>query len=122
MKQILINLVSNGLKYTLEGYVKVIVKCQTSKKKIKFKVKDTGVGISADQHAKLFSAFTKIMKDRDLNKEGVGLGLQVSKNLALAMGGDITFKSMEGIGSSFTLKLPFHSVDEAFIAGNGLDF
>lgn len=54
----------------------------------------------------MFSAFTKILKDRDLNKEGVGLGLTVSKNLAVAMGGDITFLSKVGVGSTFTLELP----------------
>lgn len=54
----------------------------------------------------MFTAFTKILKDRDLNKEGVGLGLTVSKNLAVAMGGDITFLSQIGVGSTFTLELP----------------
>ncbi len=58
-----------------------------------FGIKDTGVGISEEQFKRMFSAFTKILKDRDLNKEGVGLGLTVSKNLAIAMGGDITFES-----------------------------
>lgn len=79
-----------------------------------FKIKDTGVGISPELHAKLFSAFTKIMKNRDLNKEGCGLGLQVSKNLARAMGGDINFKSKVGIGSTFTFSLPYFKSAEEF--------
>eukprot|EP00347_Sterkiella_histriomuscorum_P021684 403333123 len=122
MKQILINLVSNGIKYTLEGYVKIIVKYDYPTNMILFKVKDTGVGICEEQHAKLFSAFTKIMKNRDLNKEGCGLGLQVSKNLANAMGGNIEFKSMVGRGSTFTLSLPYHKDMEEFNAASNLEF
>eukprot|EP00347_Sterkiella_histriomuscorum_P020032 403339357 len=122
MKQILINLVSNGIKYTLEGYVKIIVKYDYPSNMILFKVKDTGVGICEEQHSKLFSAFTKIMKNRDLNKEGCGLGLQVSKNLANAMGGNIEFKSIVNRGSTFTLSLPYHKDIEEFNAVSHLEF
>ena len=55
---------------------------------------------------KLFSNFTKFMADRQLNKEGVGLGLNISRNIARALGGDITVKSQIGIGSRFTVHLP----------------
>ncbi len=55
----------------------------------------------------LFTAFTKISKDRHLNKEGVGLGLAISKNLAVAFGGDIEVESEVGKGSSFTLVIPY---------------
>eukprot|EP00347_Sterkiella_histriomuscorum_P022748 403337305 len=115
MKQILINLVSNGIKYTIEGYVKIIVKFDIETNLVQFNVKDTGVGISIDQHAKLFSAFTKIMKNRDLNREGCGLGLQVSKNLANAMGGNIEFKSLFGKGSLFVLSLPYYKKKEQLL-------
>jgi hypothetical protein len=54
----------------------------------------------------LFTNFTKIMKNRELNHEGVGLGLTISKNLAKALGGDISAQSQIGIGSTFTLKIP----------------
>ena len=56
-------------------------------------MKDTGVGIHPHRVKNLFTAFTKIMRNRELNQDGVGLGLVVSKNLALAMGGDIKVKS-----------------------------
>eukprot|EP00347_Sterkiella_histriomuscorum_P002149 403369283 len=112
LKQILINLVSNGIKYTLEGYVKIIVKFDKETNLVQFNVKDTGVGISIDQHSKLFSAFTKIMKNRNLNRQGCGLGLQVSKNLANAMGGNIQFKSQVGKGSLFVLLLPYYKTKE----------
>lgn len=60
----------------------------------------------------LFTNFTKIMKNRELNHEGVGLGLTISKNLAKALGGDIYVQSQIGVGSSFTLKIPVVFVTE----------
>ncbi|CDW91215.1 periplasmic sensor hybrid histidine kinase [Stylonychia lemnae] len=114
LKQILINLISNGIKYTIKGSVKIFIDYESQLKHIKFQVKDTGVGISHDQYGKLFSAFTKIMKDRDLNQEGVGLGLQVSRNLANALGGEISFESQVGVGSNFTLALPCTQSIEEF--------
>jgi len=62
----------------------------------------------------MFTAFTKIMKNRDLNKDGVGLGLAVSKNMATSMGGDITFESQLGVGSTFTLMLPLKQDENLF--------
>jgi signal transduction histidine kinase len=67
---------------------------------------DTGVGMSRNQQVQLFTPFTKIMHNRQLNREGVGLGLAVSRNIAIALGGDITLESVEGQGSTFTLSLP----------------
>ena len=54
----------------------------------------------------LFTNYTKIINNRELNREGVGLGLTISKNLAKALGGDIYAESSIGIGSNFTLKIP----------------
>lgn len=70
------------------------------------KVKDTGVGMTAQQVSKLFRNFTKMKKDRCMNKEGVGLGLMISKNLANALGGDIVVTSKESQGTCFTLIVP----------------
>jgi len=64
--------------------------------------------------ASLFNDFTKISKHRDLNKEGVGLGLTISKNLALALGGDIDVESEVGVGSIFTLYIPVEFSDKVF--------
>lgn len=108
VKQILINLISNAIKYTPRGSVKVSARVKDEKADmIEILVADTGVGMSEDQMLKLFTPFTKILSNRKLNAEGVGLGLAVSKNIALALGGDITAESVLGKGSIFTLTIPY---------------
>lgn len=73
-------------------------------------VKDSGVGMDKYQLSMLFTAFTKIMNNRELNKDGVGLGLTISKNLAQALGGDILVESEVDQGTKFTLVLPYCGV------------
>eukprot|EP00347_Sterkiella_histriomuscorum_P001402 403372173 len=109
LAQILINLLSNALKYTQEGFVKLIGTVNLQEKQILLVVDDSGVGMSQNQISQLFTTFTKIMDNRQLNKEGVGLGLTISKNLANALGGDITVVSQVDKGSQFTLILPYES-------------
>lgn len=69
-------------------------------------MEDSGVGISREQMDNLFRAFTKIMNHRELNKDGVGLGLTISKNIARALGGDIEVISTLGQGTKFILNFP----------------
>lgn len=104
LKQILINLISNSVKYTKQGSVKVEAKADN--RLIKLTVRDTGVGIESDRLENLFTAFTKIMRHRELNTQGVGLGLTICKNLAGALGGDISVTSTVGLGSEFMVTLP----------------
>ncbi|TNV85571.1 hypothetical protein FGO68_gene10683 [Halteria grandinella] len=105
--QILINLLSNAVKYTQCGHVAVDVAKDELEGVLKIIVEDSGVGMSHEQVDKLFKPYTKIMSNRNMNKEGVGLGLAVSRNIARALGGDITVESKEGKGSRFTLILPY---------------
>eukprot|EP00347_Sterkiella_histriomuscorum_P012315 403369061 len=109
LSQILINLLSNALKYTEQGYVKLKGLVDTNRNLLLLQIKDSGVGISQNQLNNLFVAFTKIMNNRHLNKEGVGLGLTISKNLAKALGGDITVTSQANSGSIFTVALPYQN-------------
>ncbi|CDW87511.1 multi-sensor hybrid histidine kinase [Stylonychia lemnae] len=104
LRQILINLLSNAIKYTRKGFIKIIIN-STEKQTLQIQVVDTGVGISEEKIKTLFSIFTKIMEDRELNKQGVGLGLSISKKLAQALGGDITVESEKDIGSTFILQI-----------------
>lgn len=114
VKQIIVNLVSNAIKYTQKGYVKVRPELSEDHNYLNLNVEDTGVGIEPDKMQNLFQAFTKIKKNRQMNKEGVGLGLMISKNLAIALGGDLIAESVLGKGSKFTLRLPLAIYDPSF--------
>ena len=112
LKQILINLVNNAIKFTERGYVNIKVvldEINTSETVIHFQVKDSGIGISEQDQQYLFQAFSQIESDSNRRYAGTGLGLVISKNLARLMGGDIELRSTPGVGSTFTLVLPFQS-------------
>ena len=71
-------------------------------------MRDTGVGIEPERLDQLFTEFSKVMRYRNLNKEGVGLGLVISKNLAEALGGEVKVKSKVNEGSTFQVYIPYH--------------
>eukprot|EP00347_Sterkiella_histriomuscorum_P007148 403350083 len=104
LRQIMINLLSNAIKYTRKGYIKIKTS-YIDRQILEIKVQDTGVGISQEQIKSLFKVFTKIMEDRELNRQGCGLGLSISKKLAEALGGDILVESEKDVGSTFTLQI-----------------
>jgi two-component system, NarL family, sensor histidine kinase BarA len=112
LKQILINLIGNAIKFTDTGYVEILVHMEEQNEQqivIKFKIRDSGIGISKDDQKQLFQAFKQIESDSNRRFSGTGLGLVISKNLARLMGGDIILDSVANFGSLFTLTLPFHS-------------
>lgn len=103
IKQVLVNLLSNAIKYTPRGSVEI-----TSRQDNKFvyvTVADTGLGISAEGLKNLFSKFYRVKTEETAKISGTGLGLWISKEIAVKMGGDLTAESIEGVGSHFTLKL-----------------
>jgi signal transduction histidine kinase len=104
LKQILVNLLSNGIKFTEEGYVTLQV--SKNKEMICFAVIDTGIGISESDQAKLFQPFSQIRNRLSSKHKGTGLGLVLSLKLAKLHGGDLTFTSEVGKGSCFILKIP----------------
>lgn len=104
LKQILINLISNSVKYTQIG--RVTVEVSQRDEHLYIAVIDTGMGMTPEQASKVFKPYTKIMANRNLNKEGVGLGLSASQKIAKALHGDITVTSVVNKGSIFTLKMP----------------
>ncbi len=79
--------------------------CSTRDDRGIVEVTDTGIGIPADKIGTIFDAFVQVDNNRG-KRDGVGLGLAISRKLARAMGGDITVLSVEGAGSTFTLSLP----------------
>lgn len=103
IKQIVVNLLSNAIKYTPEGKVEVISK--QDENFIFITVSDTGLGMSAEAMKNLFTKFYRVATEKTASIVGTGLGLWISKEVAIKMGGDITVESMEGVGSRFSLKL-----------------
>jgi signal transduction histidine kinase len=102
--QIMRNLISNALKFTERGHVRVSARHLPSQDRIVFTVADSGIGIEPDATARIFEEFTQI--DGALQRGGTGLGLPLSRRLALLMGGDVTVQSQVGVGSTFELFLP----------------
>lgn len=102
-KQILVNLVSNAIKYTPSG--KIEIKRKEDAGFVYVTVADTGLGMSAESMKNLFSKFYRIRTDKTSAISGTGLGLWISKEIAVKMGGDLSVESIEGVGSHFTLKL-----------------
>jgi adenylate cyclase len=107
LRQILLNLLSNACKFTKEGEVKLAVrKVSNGSTFVEFAVSDTGIGMTAEQQAKLFGEFTQADATTAQNFAGTGLGLAIFRKLASMMGGDVTVTSEPGKGSVFTLRLP----------------
>lgn len=107
VRQILLNLVGNAIKFTERGSVTVSIEPLTGAGKLAVHVRDTGIGIAADKQSRLFQPF--VQADRDVARRfgGTGLGLSISRRLAERMGGAVSLYSAgEGQGSTFTLTLP----------------
>ncbi|MEC5385071.1 ATP-binding protein [Uliginosibacterium sp. H3] len=110
VEQILINLLSNAVKFTQRGEVSVAVSRSRESSDIVFRISDTGIGMSADQVSRLFSAFEQADSSTTRKYGGTGLGLVISRSLAVQMGGDISVESFPGVGSTFTVSLPLAAV------------
>jgi len=107
LKQILLNLLSNACKFTKDGEVALRVrKVADGRDWVELAVADTGIGLTAEQQAKLFQEFTQADSLTARRYGGTGLGLAITRKLARMMGGDVTVTSEEGKGSVFTVRLP----------------
>jgi CheY-like chemotaxis protein len=116
IRQILLNLLSNAVKYTKEGHITLGIRgtrsAGGSEIVLEFEVADTGIGIKPEDMGKLFGNFVRIDAKRNQGVEGTGLGLAICWRLCRLMGGDITARSVYGVGSVFTASLPQRIVDE----------
>ncbi|WP_372724971.1 ATP-binding protein [Novipirellula sp.] len=102
LRQILINLVGNAIKFTNRGSVRIIVRALVEHEQMRFAVIDTGEGISADQKQNLFQPFSQANESITREHGGTGLGLTICQRLATLLGGDIEVESVVGGGSTFT--------------------
>ena len=112
LRQILVNLLANAIKFTANGEVRLVVSCPNAGpgsealgKDVRFDIADTGIGMTAEQMARLFQQFTQADESTTRKFGGSGLGLGISKRLAQLLGGDITVQSIFGAGSTFTLTI-----------------
>lgn len=121
ISQILINLISNAIKFTAMGEITVEVKKEAvpnNRALMRFYIKDTGVGISKEDHVKLFKKFTQLDNSHTRKYPGMGLGLALSQRLAREINGDVELLSSQiGIGSTFVFKFtseqaPSHLLDQ----------
>jgi signal transduction histidine kinase len=114
LRQILINLAGNAIKFTKEGHVNVKAQrlaSDTPKVAIRFAVSDTGIGIAPDKHKKIFEAFSQADASTTREFGGTGLGLSISARLVRLMGGEMGLISTPGKGSEFSFNAEFAPVD-----------
>ncbi|HEU4563620.1 MAG TPA: ATP-binding protein, partial [Gemmatimonadaceae bacterium] len=105
VRQILLNLLSNSIKFTPVGG-RITIAARKSAEQVEVVVRDTGHGIPADKLEAIFDPFVQVGRTLASTREGTGLGLAISRNLARAMGGELAVASTPGVGSEFTLSLP----------------
>jgi len=108
VKQILVNLIGNAIKFTSEGQITVTV-CVESENLL-FTISDTGVGIPSSDIEKIFSPFQQVDSSHSREYEGTGLGLSIARRLSRLMSGDLTVSSTVGVGTEFVLSLPLRVV------------
>ncbi|MBN1766467.1 MAG: response regulator [Sedimentisphaerales bacterium] len=115
LKQCLVNLVNNAIKFTEHGHVHVKISClqKIDGPYMKFEVEDTGIGLDADKRDTIFKAFCQAESGTSRKYGGTGLGLSITQNLIRLMGGEISVTSEKGKGTTFTLDIPAHIDIEA---------
>ncbi len=116
LRQILINLLGNAIKFTQQGTVTLnisLLQRQTNDVQLLFTITDTGMGISIEQQQRLFQPFSQVDEGYARNFEGTGLGLSISQDLVQLMGGSIKLDSHIGLGSCFSFELVLPLVDLA---------
>ena len=108
LQQIVLNLLSNAIRFTTVGRIEVLcVRASGSfGDSVDIKLTDTGIGIPANQLNRIFEPFVQVDSEFTRTRDGTGLGLAISRDLARGMGGELTARSTQGVGSTFTLCLP----------------
>ncbi|MEM7233437.1 MAG: ATP-binding protein, partial [Planctomycetota bacterium] len=123
LRQVLVNVVGNAIKFTDRGSVNVEASFVSAEEpRLRFTVKDTGIGIAADEQAKIFDAFVQADQSDRRKYQGSGLGLAISRKLSQALGGDISVESTLGQGTTFFVEVGTGSLKGVpMISGRGID-
>lgn len=124
IKQVLINLLNNAVKYTQAGSVTLSIQCKTMNQghaQVSYSITDTGMGIRKESIPYLFSAFKRVDEEKNRYIEGTGLGLSIVKQLVELMGGEIAVNSVYTKGSTFVVTLPQEIVGENAIGELNLE-
>lgn len=118
LRQIIINLCGNALKFTDQGSIDLIVRCDQQRQRLQLEVKDTGIGIKTEQLGRLFDPFAQGSAEVARQYGGTGLGLAISRRLAQLLGGDIQVQSRYGEGSVFTVEVATGDLADARLLQN----
>jgi signal transduction histidine kinase/DNA-binding response OmpR family regulator len=116
LRQILVNLLGNAIKFTSSGEVRLCVSCPAASGQnepaglIRFDIADTGIGMNPEQISRLFQPFSQADESTTRKFGGSGLGLDISRRLAQMLGGDVTVHSVAGMGSTFSLTIDGHPI------------
>lgn len=114
IKQVLINLLSNSVKFTNRGEIVLSCKLTDDKRAVQFTVADSGIGIAADKQQTVFEEFTQIETLNNSKPSGTGLGLAISRKLVKMMGGEIWLESQIGIGTEFHFTIPVNNAEDGY--------
>lgn len=106
LSQVLRNFISNGLKFTQQGEVRVTAKLTADAERVTFTVADTGIGIANEHLGAIFQDFVQVDSPIQKRFRGTGLGLSLSRKLAIMLGGDVSVESELGVGSKFAVTIP----------------
>ena len=112
VRQVLLNLLNNAVKFTNEGHVLLVVSADAQRRRLRFEIRDTGIGLDREVIDRLFTRFSQADSSTTRHYGGSGLGLAISKGLVERMGGVIGVDSRPGIGSNFWFELPAERIDD----------
>jgi CheY-like chemotaxis protein/anti-sigma regulatory factor (Ser/Thr protein kinase) len=121
VSQILRNFISNAIKFTEQGEVRVAAQLSEDRRTITFSVADTGIGIAPEDQGRIFDEFTQLQSHLQGRVKGTGLGLPLCRRLAHLLGGDVSVQSERGVGSVFTATVVAHLETEGVAALEALD-
>lgn len=114
ISQILRNFISNALKFTKRGSIQIGARYDEAENLVRFSVTDTGIGIAADDMQLIFEEFSQVENELQRHVKGTGLGLPLCRKLAALLGGYVEVQSTLGVGSTFSLVLPYQAGDSHF--------